>query len=398
MEFEYTARTNRGERVAGTLLAENEHAALRALEAKSLFPVAVVESRRAAQRGAQARMSARALGIFYGQLADLLGAGVPLLRSLSSLADAATSKPQRDIIVDLQRAVERGTPLAEAMIEHPRAFPLLHRAMVEAGERASFLESVLRNLSSFIERLDDLRSRVRGALIYPALLAVIGTTVLLGALVFFVPRFEPLLSRIEKPLPTRIVFGMSRIVREDWPIVVIVGVGAIAAMIQFSRSDRVRLAFESLRLRVPIVGSALRMVAIARFARILGTLLANGVPMLHALAITRNATGSNILARSIDVATESVRAGASLSGPIGSGGFVPPQILAMIRIAEESNQLENVLVNIADTVERRTQAAVDQAVRLIEPVVLCLVAAAIGFLALGLLLPIFTLAGSLGSR
>ncbi|HLU50106.1 MAG TPA: type II secretion system F family protein [Planctomycetota bacterium] len=400
MEFEYTARTSTGERVTGLIQAENENAALRVLESRALFPVDVRDAEKA--RGGitvgRQRISSRDLGVFYGQLADLLRSGVPLLRALVSLERAALSKRQRQLVRDLHDAVERGSSLTDAMRAHDTVFPALHVAMVQAGERASFLEEVLQNLSSFVERIDDLRGRVRGALIYPALLSLLGSVIMIAALVFFVPRFEPLLQRVDKPLPTVLIFAASEVVREHWFLLlggVAIAIGLAATTL---RAERARNFLEAVRLRIPVVGSAVRMVAIARFCRILGTLLANGVPMLQALAISKDATGSRLLASRIAEATENVRAGDSLAKPLGEGGFLPPQILAMISVAEESNQLERVLVHIADTVERRTQRQVDEAVRLIEPVVLCLVAAAIGFLALGLLLPIFTLAGSLGAR
>ena len=151
-------------------------------------------------------------------------------------------------------------------------------------------------------------------------------------------------------------------------------------------------------MKIPVVGTALRMVAITRFCRILGTMLTNGVPLLQAMNIAKGATGSTLMADRISEAAESVREGKSLTAPLGVGGLFPEQVLAMLSVAEESNQLEKVLLQIADTVERRTNREVDQAVRLVEPLILCLVAAGIGFLALGLLLPIFTMASSLGKN
>ena len=164
------------------------------------------------------------------------------------------------------------------------------------------------------------------------------------------------------------------------------------------QSDANRRLLEKWRLKIPVVGTALRMLAITRFCRILGTMLVNGVPLLGALKIAKDATGSRLLGEQIADAAESVRDGKSLSAPLSAGGLFPEQIMAMLVVAEESNKLDKVLLQIADTVERRTNQQVDQAVRLIEPVILCLVAAGIGFLALGLLLPIFTLAGSLGKQ
>jgi general secretion pathway protein F/type IV pilus assembly protein PilC len=213
-----------------------------------------------------------------------------------------------------------------------------------------------------------------------------------------VPKFEPLLANAQKPLPTEILFGASKVVRLYWWGILVGLAGVVALVWSNLKSEKVRRLTEHWRLKLPVVGSALRLLAITRFCRILGTMLANGVPLLQALRISKDATGSTLLADRIGEATEAVRDGKRLSEPLGTGGFFPDQILAMIAVAEESNKLDKVLLQIADTVERRTNRQVDQAVRLIEPAILCLVAACIGFLALGLLLPIFTLAGSLGKR
>jgi general secretion pathway protein F/type IV pilus assembly protein PilC len=302
------------------------------------------------------------------------------------------------ILKEIRASVADGKSLTESLRAFPKVFPALHVAMVQAGERAAFMEQVLRSLAEFLERLDELRSKVLGALIYPALLTVVGTAVMIGALIFFVPRFEPLLANAHKPLPTEIIFGLSRILRSYWYVLLVLAAIGTAAGWTSLTSQKARRWTEYWRLKVPVVGSALRLLAITRFCRILGTMLANGVPLLQALKISKDATGSLLLAERIAEATESVRDGKRLSEPLAEGGFIPEQILAMIAVAEESNKLDKVLLQIADTVERRTNRTVDQAVRLVEPAILCVVAAGIGFLALGLLLPIFTLASSLGTR
>jgi general secretion pathway protein F len=274
----------------------------------------------------------------------------------------------------------------------------LHIAMIQAGERAAFLEEVLRSLAGFLERFEELRSKVIGAMIYPMVLVGLGMSVMIGALIFFVPKFEPLLNTAKKPLPTEILFGASVVTRKYWFLLILAAVGLGALIWMNMKSETARRTLEKWRLKIPVVGTALRLLAITRFCRILGTMLANGVPLLHALKISKDATGSNILAERINHATEAVRDGKRLSEPLAEGGFFPDQILAMITVAEESNKLDKVLVQIADTVERRTNRQVDQAVRLIEPAILVVVAACIGFLALGLLLPIFTMASQLGSK
>jgi general secretion pathway protein F len=401
--FRYTARTGAGERVSGTLEADTEAAVLRVLEEKNLFPISIAGSPNASagktgQTLFKRRVRSRDVGIMYGQLADLIGSGVPLLRALDSLIRSTVNQRLAAIVREVRGSIADGKTLTDSLREFPDTFPLLHTAMIQAGERAAFLQDVLRGLSEFVERIDDLRSKVIGALIYPALLTVLGVSIMIGALVFFVPKFEPLLASAKKPLPTEVIFAMSKAVRSYWYVLAAGAIGAGGLVWSSLRNDASRRWMERVRLKVPVVGSAMQMLAITRFCRILGTMLANGVPLLQALKISKDATGSTLMGDQIAQATENVRDGKTLSGPLASGGMFPDQVLAMITVAEESNKLDKVLLQIADTVERRTNRQVDQAVKLIEPAILCLVAACIGFLALGLLLPIFTLAGSLGTR
>lgn len=400
-QFQYVALNATGQKVNGALEAESEAAVLRVLEEKNLFPLEVQAEATAKQTRFvlfKRRVRNRDVGVLYGQLADLIGSGVPLLRALDTLIKSTVSAPLVEMLKQIRANVSDGKSLTESMREHPEVFPPLHTSMVQAGERAAFLEDVLRSLSEFLERLDELRGKVMGALIYPALLVAVGLAVMMAALVFFVPRFEPLLSGVKKPLPTEVVFLLSRAARL-YGVWIILGIGGLVSLIwNRLRSERARRKIEQWRLKVPVVGDALRLLAITRFCRILGTMLTNGVPLLQALRISKDATGSNLMAERIADAVESVRDGKRLSEPLSVGSFIPEQILAMITVAEESNKLDKVLLQIADTVERRTNRQVDQVVRLIEPAILCLVAAGIGFLALGLLLPIFTMASSLGSK
>ena len=397
-QFAYIALTATGQKVGGELQAENQAAALRSLEERDLYPVSVTA--KGAQNTARARrgkgVRGRDVGVMYSQLADLIGSGVPLLRSLDTLIKSTPNQNLVVILRDIRAAVADGKSLNESMKQFPEIFPQLHTSMIQAGERASMLQTVLQSLASFLERLDELRSKVLGAMIYPMLLMTVGAGVMVGALVFFVPRFEPLLANVQQTLPTKLIFGMSAVLRSYWYFVIIALVGLGVALWAALRTESSKRLFERWRLKIPVIGTALRMVAITRFCRILGTMLDNGVPLLQALQIAKGATGSTLMGDRIAEPAESVREGRSLTAPLGEGGLFPEQVIAMLSVAEESNQLEKVLLQIADTVERRTNREVDQAVRLVEPLILCLVAAAIGFLALGLLLPIFTMASSLG--
>ena len=392
--YEYRAKTSAGEEVTGLVQADNEMTATRTLDEKQLFPIRVAEqAARAAATGGRVRI--RDVAICYGQLADLLRAGVPMLRALHTVARATRSARLAQVLRAVHDEISAGETMADAVAQHREVFPPLHAAMIRAGEQAGFLEDVLTNLSEFLERQDELRSRVRGAMIYPLILAVFGVAAVTVILVYFVPKFRKFFADADLPLPTRILFATSDGLRQ-WPVLVAVVVAVAAGVVAFRRSRAVRVAWARWQLRLPVLGRLLRTVCISRFCRILGTMLRNGVPILQALAISKNAAGNAMLAERIAEATDSVRAGQTLAEPLRGDGLFPPEILEMMAVAEESNQLEKVLVQIADTVDRRTERQLDVLVRLIEPLILVVIALVIGLVAVGLLYPIFTIADRLG--
>ncbi len=396
-DFAYTAKNASGATVTGVIQADNRSAAVALLEDQNLFPLEVIDkSEEMKKSGGKRKVKPHDVGVMYGQLSDLLESGVPLLKALDSLIRSGSSKNLCDLLKEVRASVADGSSLTDAFRQFPDVFPPLQTAMVQAGERASFLQDVLRSMSDFLERLDELRSKVIGSLIYPMVLSLVGALVLSAALIFFVPKFEALLANTQMLLPTAIVFGMSSVLRSGWHLILMVLLGVGGLFWGALKSQSGRRFIEHYRLKIPLIGDAMKMVAISRFCRILGTLLANGVPLLQSLGISKDATGSALMEEQIRNAMDNVREGKSLSQPLKEGGLFPDQIMAMITTAEESNRLDKVLLNIADTVERRTNRQVDQAVRLIEPLVLCVIAACIGFMAVGLLLPIFTMAGSLG--
>src|SRR5215203_6126654 len=221
--FNYTAMTEAGQKISGALEAESHSAVVRALEEKRLFPVNVWGKEGAAEKDGRVRrkVKSRDLGMMYDQLADLIGSGVPLLRAMDSLIKSTASASLKELLKEIRAAISEGKTLTETLRQYPETFPPLHIAMIQAGERAAFLEEVLRSLAGFLERFEELRSKVLGAMIYPMVLVALGTSVMIGALIFFVPKFEPLLASAKKPLPTEILFGASVVTRKYWYLLIL---------------------------------------------------------------------------------------------------------------------------------------------------------------------------------
>ncbi len=394
--FEYTARDADGRECSGVMQADNESAVVRTLSERAMFPVRISGETASSERTGRGRgVKFRALATVYNQLSDLLNAGVPMLRSLEIISRSTANDRLARIIDDVREHVSGGETLADAMGRHPKIFSNLHVAMVRAGEHAGFLEEVLTNLGGFIERQDELRSKVRGAMIYPVVLASFTVVIVSVLLIVLVPIFQQFLSGADLPLPSRMLFATSGAMRNHWLVILGAGVLAVLLLRAWIRSDGGRKLWANWQLKIPLAGRAIRMVAITRFCRVLGTMLHNGVPIIQAMTISKDAVGNDMIADAVEAAAENVRAGEPLAEPLRRSGLFPAEIIEMIAVGEESNQLEKVLLTTADTVERRTNRQVDAAVRLIEPLMLMIMAGAIGFIAMGLLYPIFTMAQSL---
>ncbi|MFQ6048334.1 MAG: type II secretion system F family protein, partial [Phycisphaerae bacterium] len=395
--FAYKARTSEGKLVEGVLTAENETAALRALDERSLFAVQMREGHaalRSAAPGRVRRVRLRRLAAMYSQLADLLRAGVPVLRALDVLCRQNANPALTQILREVREDVASGQSLAEAMTKHPQVFSELHVAMIRAGERGAFLEEVLQRIATFTERQNELRNKLAGSLIYPCILVTVGTAVVLILLTFMVPQIRPFLEGRPLPVTTTAVFAACDFLRSN---LAYLGLGLLMVplpLVAYVRTERGRRRLDRFKLQAPLVGRIYTMVAICRFCRILGTMLANGVPILQALRISKKSTGNGILEEVIEQATENVRKGEPLAPPLSRSGYFPPDIVEMIAVGEESNNLENVLVHIADSNEVRTGRVIDLAVRILEPALLVMIAGVVLLIAQALLVPILTLGSS----
>jgi general secretion pathway protein F/type IV pilus assembly protein PilC len=393
-DFQYVARAAGGQQVTGVLSAGSEQEALSVLAGKALFPLRLQLAPEAvAQRKKRTRrVRPKHLALAYSQLSDLLRSGVPLLRSLELLEHKASNASLKAVLEVVRQDIAEGTRLAEAMRKHPKVFNDLAISMVRAGEEGAFLEDVLKRIADFTEHQEMLKSRVVGAMVYPAFLVVMGTVVVTAMLTFFVPKFTPIFERMSSkgslPAATTWLLWMSDGLQQYGLIILLVLGGAAAYLWRLAQTQEGRLWFDKARLRVVGAGPIFRNFAISRFCRILGTLLKNGVPILESLRIAKDAAGNKVLAMAIASAAENVSTGKSLAEPLRQCGEFPMEIVEMIAVGEEANNLEQVLIDVADTLERQTNRTLDMFVRMLEPVMLTVMAGIVLFVVVALLLPI----------
>ena len=399
-DFRYIARQPTGQQVTGVLTGGSEREVLAALADQTLFPVRVERVRQAASRSWHGhRVRRRHLAVMYGQLSDLLRSGVPLLRSLEILERQSVQPALAEVLHTVREQVADGKTLADAMGDHPRAFDDLTVSMVRAGQEGGFLEDVLRRVAEFTDHQEDLKGRVFGAMAYPVFLMVVGFIIVTILIVFFVPRFEPMFERLARrgqlPAVTTSLLATSSFLQRHGLLIVIGGFLAAWAGRKYLRTDQGRLLADRGKLRLPGAGPIFRTLAIARFCRILGTMLQNGVPILNSLRIAKDSAGNRVLSEAIGAAAENISSGQSLATPLRACGHFPKDVVEMIAVGEESNNLEEVLLGIAESTERRTTRRLDLLVRLLEPVMLLVMAAITLFVVSALLLPVFRMSSAL---
>jgi type II secretory pathway component PulF len=399
-DFAYTARNLQGQRVTGVVQAASEREALSILSGQSLFPVAVDEKKQASSLRSGRRVSGQVMAITYAQLSALLRSGVPLLRSLGVLRDQTSHRSLKEVLDEVYRRVEDGATLADAMARYPRVFSELAVNMVKAGGEGGFLEEALDRVAKFTEQYEDLKSRTTGALAYPVFLAVVGTLIVSVLIVFFVPKFaevfENLRARGEMPALTEGLLWFSQTTQRAWPFVLAGGLGVVLLLRARLATDSGRRMADAIKIRVPMLGSVFLSLAVARFCRVLGTMLRNGVPILKSLEVSRDAAGNRVLAEAIERASENISGGQALAAPLRACGHFPPAVVEMISVAEESNTLDTVLVEIADGLELRTQRRLELATRLLEPIMLLILAGIVLVVVLALLLPAIRMSTGMG--
>ncbi len=399
-EFAYTARNMSGQIVSGSISANSERDVLANLTGQSLFPIKVTASKKSGSAVVfGGRVNDQKIALFYEQFATLMANGVPMIRSLHILKEQTSTVPLKTALEDVIARVEEGEGISEAFARHPKIFSEIAVNMSRAGAEGGFLEDALQRVAGFTEQQAELKSRTVGALIYPVVLASIGTIVVTVLLVFFVPMFGGMFENLrrggEMPAATEWLLWFSDFLKR-WGVLVLIALAGLYVFLKFQlNTTKGKIAWDRWKLKIPLFGPIFLSLAVARFCRVLGTLLKNGVPILKALDISREASGNRILSKAIEKATENISSGETLSVPLKRSGHFPQNVTEMISVAEESNSLDDVLVNISDSLEKTTIRKLDIMVKLLEPLMLLIMAGIIMFVVIALLMPIMKMGAAL---
>ena len=397
-DFIYLARTLQGDDVTGKLTANTKRDVLDVLARQSLFALTIENAKKGhiELKFLRGRVPNAMIANTLQQLAELLENGVSILAAFQVLVRQTKHPRLKEVLTDIHDRVSEGDSIDSAFAAHPKVFNALTISIIRAGAEGAFLEDSLKRVAKFLEEANEMKSRIIGAMIYPSILAFFGVTLVFVLLTVFIPMFQPLFdmsTKDGKPLPftTVSLIEGNKLILKYWHYALIV-IGVLAFWIWGQLTTPWgRKLVDRLKLKLPIIGDILLNSSVASLCRVLGTLLANGVPILKSLEISSQSTGNLILTDAVNKAAENVSSGESLSRPLNESGIIPPQVMAMISVAEEANALETVLVNAADTIERRVTRKLDMLMRLIEPLMLILMGLAVLYFMTGLLLPVFNL-------
>ena len=403
--FTYKAMNSVGQPVKGEVDATNNEDAIAKIRQKGEFPIDVKEKagrrapRAAGAAGPQRRGGPRRVGRvgskmlvqFTRQLSTLIDAGLPVLRSLRILEQQQKPGPMRLAIRLVADEVEEGTPLSEAMGRHPKAFDRLFVNMVRAGELGGVLDVVLKRLAEFLERMQALRRKVIGAMIYPAAVITFAVLIVMGIMIWVIPEFTKIFEDMDTKLPalTTILMSMSEWVAKEfgWAVILAIPFGMFMLLKLLRMSDSGRYFVDSVKLHIPIMGQIVSKTSVSRFSRTLGTLLNAGVPILEALNITRETAGNEVFSRAMISVRDGIREGESFAEPLRQAKIVEPMVVNMIDVGEETGELDEMLEKIADTYDDEVETMVSSMVSLLEPVMVIALGLIVGFIVVSLFLP-----------
>jgi len=336
-------------------------------------------------------VNSKDLVIFSRQLATLVSAGVPIVQGLNILTDQIESPVFKQIIQAIRTDIESGIAIADAMRKHPKAFSELYVSMIKAGETGGVLDAILERLSAYLESAEELKGKVKGAMVYPLVVSGVAGLVTLFLLVFVIPTFKNVFASFggALPMPTQILLAISDFLRHYFILILIVPFGAFIGIKKWYKTETGVEFVDGWLIRLPVFGDLLKKVAVAKFTRTLGTLIKSGVPILQAMDTIAKTSGNKVVEKAILRTRESIREGEKIADPLKASGIFPAMVTQMISVGEETGNLEVMLTKIADFYDQEVDTAVKALTSLIEPVIICVMGLVIGSIVICMFLPIF---------
>jgi type IV pilus assembly protein PilC len=424
--YTYVALDSRGQESAGVIDASNQNEAISQLRQSGYFPKSIAEETKAAAKKAakaaagpaapkaatqininipflhRTPVKGRTLMIFTRQLATLIDAGLPLLRGLTVLSKQEPDPVLRKIIINLAESVQSGSTFSDSLAGHPKVFNRLYVNMVKAGELGGVLELVLLRLAEFQEKAQKIKNKVVAAMFYPIIVLVIAIAIMAFLLVFIVPKFEAIFADMlgGKPLPalTQFVIGTSNFMKDN---VLFIIVGAILLGVLYKVMQKTVKGLQMIdtaKLKAPLFGDLTRKGAISRFSRTLGTLVTSGVPILQALNITKETAGNVIISDAISKVHDAVKEGESIVHPLEASGVFPPMVISMVDVGEETGQLPEMLLKVAEVYDDEVDNAVAGLTSLLEPIMIVFLAVVVGTIVIALFLPLIGIISGMQSQ
>jgi len=389
--FSYRATTIDGTVVEGAIEAADEKSALERLKNTGVIPLKLYVPEEGIKKKFSFRSSRGDVLTFTTELSALLGAGLPLDRSLNILSGISESREMKNVVQSILKSIREGSSFSDALQRHPKMFPQIYVNMVRAGEAGGVLDVVLEKLNEFLESSKELREHITSVMIYPTILVITSGLSIIILLTYVLPKFSVIFEELggSIPLPTQIVLAMSNALKSYWWVILSGVIGGWILFRQYTKSDTGRYKWDAFKLK--LMGDVIRKLETARFCRTLGTLLKSGVPLLQALNNSRDVISNKVIASSINAVSEGIKQGKGIAVPLSNANVFPPLALSMIKVGEETGQLDSMLMKVALTYEKSLNTAIKRFVGLLEPVMIVGMGLIIGFIVFAMLMAIFSI-------
>jgi type IV pilus assembly protein PilC len=393
--FQWSGKTTKGVVETGEITAATKEEVIAQLRKRNITATLVTEKpKKAGRLGFGGKVKDKDIVVFTRQFATMIDAGLPLVQALEILSTQVENKKFGKTLAQVKVDVESGSTYADALKKHPRVFSELYVNMVAAGEAGGILDTILNRLAAYIEKAMKLKKKVKGAMVYPAVVTSIAVLVIAVIMIFVVPTFSKMFSSLggTLPLPTRIVINTSHFIAGIGGLMTALAIaGIIVFIVQFRRTEKGKHISDKILLKLPIVGMLLNKVAVAKFTRTLGTLVSSGVPILDGLEITAKTSGNKVVEYAIMEVRKGVVAGKTLAEPITKAKIFPPMVTHMIAVGESTGALDAMLAKIADFYDDEVDASVSNLTAMMEPMLMVFLGTTVGFIVIAMYLPIFKL-------